>query len=252
MSEYSIKNESSSDYVTNHAPADANINHDSSMKYWKDTPATVSAMLGDLGSFSWYSRIDLRGSANFLAKVRRLVPSTMTKKRLGLGVDCGAGIGRVTSGFLQHVCEVVDAVEPVEDFALLLRQVPSKEHGLIGDIYITGLENWYPTKKYDLIWCQWCIGHITDKQMTEYLVRCRDALTETGVMIIKENISSDPAGNDMYDDLDSSVTRSDRKFREKFKESGLALVASEIQLGFPRKYKLLPVRSYALRPRITA
>ncbi|EED11635.1 conserved hypothetical protein [Talaromyces stipitatus ATCC 10500] len=243
MSASPSKDESRSDYVANRTPVDANIDHTSSMRYWNKTPATVNAMLGDLGSFSWYSRIDLRGSANFLAKVRRLVPSTMTQKRFKLGVDCGAGIGRVTSGLLQQVCEVVDAVEPVENFASLLRQAPLNEHGSVGDIYVTGLENWYPTKKYDLIWYT---------QLTEYLVRCRAALTETGIMIIKENISSDPAGNDMYDDLDSSVTRSDRKFREKFKESGMTLVTSEIQGGFPKKYKLLPVRSYALRPQARA
>jgi protein N-terminal methyltransferase len=254
MSKDLDEGESRGDHITKRAPVDSNIDRDSSIKYWNETPATANAMLGDLGSFSWYSRIDLRGSANFLAKVRRLLSTTISQKRFRLGVDCGAGIGRVSNGFLRHVCEIVDAVEPVEKFASILRQEPQnedgpKEDGLVGDIYVTGLENWLPTKNYDLIWCQWCVGHITDIQLTEYLVRCRAALTETGIMVIKENISTDPTGADMYDDLDSSVTRSDQKFREIFKEAGMTVITSEIQLGFPKKYKLLPVRSYALRPK---
>ncbi|RAO72653.1 uncharacterized protein BHQ10_008665 [Talaromyces amestolkiae] len=238
------------DHSSNRTPVDTNIDRDSSMKYWNETPATANAMLGDLGNFSWYSRIDLRGSANFLAKVRRLSPGTMTHEKFKLGVDCGAGIGRVTNGFLRHVCEVVDAVEPVEKFASIIREESHSHDGLVGDVYVTGLENWLPMKKYDLIWCQWCVGHITDIQLTEYIVRCRAALTETGIMVIKENLSTEPTGADMYDDLDSSVTRSDQKFRELFKEAGMILITSEIQLGFPKKYKLLPVRSYALRPKV--
>jgi protein N-terminal methyltransferase len=238
--------------MTEPASVDSNIDHASSIEYWNSTPATANAMLGDLGNFPWYSRIDLRGSANFLGKVRRLlptIPTTTAGKQFGLGVDCGAGVGRVTEGFLRNVCDVVDAVEPVENFASVLRQGPLKKDGVVGDIYVTGLENWNPTKKYDLIWCQWCVGHITDAQFTEYLVRCRAALTETGIMVVKENMSSDPNGEDMYDDLDSSVTRSDRKYRDIFQKAGMALILSEIQSGFPKKYKLLPVRSYALRPR---
>lgn len=254
MSKILDENESNGDQVAKRAPLDTNIDRDSSLKYWNETPATANAMLGDLGNFPWYSRIDLRGSANFLAKVRRLLPITVTHERFRLGVDCGAGIGRVTNGFLRHVCQVVDAVEPVEKFASVLRQESQGKDGgkdgLIGDIYVTGLESWLPTKKYDLIWCQWCVGHITDTQLMEYIVRCRAALTETGIMVIKENLSTEPTGADMYDDLDSSVTRSDQKFREIFKEAGMILITSEIQTGFPKKYKLLPVRSYALRPQI--
>jgi protein N-terminal methyltransferase len=82
-----------------------------------------------------------------------------------------------------------------------------------------------------------------------YLQRCRDALKETGVIVFKENISTDPNGRDMYDEEDSSVTRTDEKFRALFKEAGLNVIASELQLGFPKNFKLLPVRFYALRPK---
>lgn len=233
--------------VPEHAP-DSYINHAASIKYWNDVPATGNGMLAMLGEYPWYTRIELQGSKNFLAKVRRLLPACKPTGKVKLGVDCGAGVGRITEGFLQHVCEVVDAVEPVEKFTQVLRDGPLMEKGVVGDIYNVGLENWYPEKKYDLIWTQWCVGHITDVQLVEYLKRCRDALTENGIMVIKENNWTNN-GKDDYDDLDSSVTRTDNKFKQLFKEAGMNLITSEIMSGVPKHMNLLPVRSYALRPR---
>ena len=64
-------------------------------------------------------------------------------------------------------------------------------------------------------------------------------------MVIKENMSTDPFGKDMYDELDSRVTRTDAKFRHVFKEAGMEFIWSETQSGFPKQFQLLPVRSYA-------
>lgn len=252
-----------------------------------------------LGGFPQVSRIDLRGSARFLAKIRRLLQiedrqqqqqdeenneaglqqqQQRKSKKLKRGVDCGAGIGRVTDGFLRNVCETVDVVEPVAKFAeviqrgaLVRRTKTSKradegtnnatetseeqgegrkedKEGVVENIYITGLESWVPTEKYDLIWNQWCVGHLTNSQLTTYLQRAADALTPSGILVLKENNSTDPDGKDIYDEVDSSVTRTDETFRKIFKDAGLNLIKAEEQLGFPRHLGLLPVRSYALRP----
>ncbi|KAI9375967.1 alpha-N-methyltransferase NTM1 [Aspergillus egyptiacus] len=232
--------------------ADDNIDAATSIKYWNSVPATANSMLAALGDYPWYSRIDLRGSKTFLAKVRRLVPACSTTGKLSVGVDCGAGVGRVTEGFLSEVCETVDAVEPVEKFTQVLQESALKKSGVVGDIYCVGLEDWFPEKKkYDLIWTQFCVGHLKDSQLIEYLQRCRDALTEGGIIVFKENLSTDLNGNDMYDELDSSVTRTDEKFRHIFKCAGMNVVLSELQTGFPKPFslKLLPVRFYALRPK---
>jgi hypothetical protein len=53
---------------------------------------------------------------------------------------------------------------------------------------------------------QWCVGHLTDSALTEYLKRCAEGIRENGVIVIKENISNCP--EDVYDEVDSSVTRS--------------------------------------------
>ena len=232
------------------APPDSKIDHAASIRYWNSVSATSTDMLAMLGRYPWYTHIDLQGSKCFLAKVRRLTPACTTEGKLARGVDCGAGVGRVTGGFLSQVCEVVDAVEPVEKFTQVLRDSALKRDGLVGDIYTMGLADWNPGNNYyDLIWTQFCVGHLTDVQLKEYIMRCRAALTVTGIMVVKENMSTDPKGEDMYDELDSSVTRTDEKFRSIFKEAGMNLMASEIQSGFPKNFKLLPVRFYALRPK---
>lgn len=224
---------------------DSKIDQAGSIRYWSSVTPNINGMLG---GFPEVSRADLRGSAAFLAKIRRLMPS-IGSNGLQLGVDCGAGIGRVTEGFLCKVCETVDIVEPVERFARVVRDGNLKRDGKIGDIYITGLENWTPNKTYDLIWNQWCLGHLTDDQLVDYLVRCRNALSEKGLLVVKENINS-TVGEDLYDGLDNSVTRSEEKFRSLFRRAGLTIVRSEEQSGFPKRLQLYPVKSFALRPEL--
>ncbi|OJJ42331.1 hypothetical protein ASPZODRAFT_137350 [Penicilliopsis zonata CBS 506.65] len=227
---------------------DAQINTAASIEYWNNVPATANGMLAMLGAYPWYTRIDLRGSRSFLARVRRLIPGCTTEGRLARAVDCGAGVGRVTEGFLGLVSEAVDAVEPVAKFTQVLQASALKrEQKIIQDVYTMGLEDWQPDKAYDLVWIQFCLGHLKDQQLCELLQRCRAALTATGVIVVKENLSTHPQGQDMYDELDSSVTRTDDKFRALFDQAGLRLIASELQLGFPKTFKLLPVRFYALR-----
>ncbi|KAE8151812.1 alpha-N-methyltransferase NTM1 [Aspergillus avenaceus] len=226
-------------------PVDAKIDSALSVNYWNNVPATVNGMLG---GFAQVSRTDLRGSKGFLTKARKLVPGCPTTGKLPLGVDCGAGIGRVIEGFLQHVCDVVDAVEPVGKFSQEIQQGALAKNGVVSDVYTMGIERWVPSKKYDLIWTQWCVMYLTDAQLTEYLVRCGNMLTETGILVVKDNTSNDPQ-EDIYDESDSSLTRTDQRLRDIFHDAGMELLLSERQAGFPKHLNLLPVRSYAMRPR---
>ena len=90
----------------------------------------------------------------------------------------------------------------------------------IGRVFNIGLEAWYPDKEgcepYDLIWIQWCLSQITDVQVVDFLTRMKPALTTPGWIIVKENIGDDTFGGDVYDETDSSVTRTDIKLRELF------------------------------------
>ncbi|KAF2084475.1 hypothetical protein K490DRAFT_49190 [Saccharata proteae CBS 121410] len=236
-------------------PADASIDHAASISYWNSVSPSVDGMLG---GFPHISRIDLRGSQTFLAKLRRSSGRQSTEL-LAHAVDCGAGIGRVTFGFLLKVAQTVDIVEPIEKFTQQLQeQEGAKElidSGRIGTQYNVGLETWDRSElenqayKYDLIWNQWCVGHLTDSQLVAYFQRCKRFLASNGWIVVKENLSTDAQGDDIYDEVDSSVTRTDEKFRSLFAQGGLKIVATEIQRGFPNE--LYPVRMYALRPEST-
>ena len=67
-----------------------------------------------------------------------------------------------------------------------------------------------------------------------------------GWIVVKENLSTEPDGEDTFDETDSSVTRAEESWSRIFGEAGLRVVRPELQAGWPRE--LLPVRTYALRP----
>jgi protein N-terminal methyltransferase len=226
---------------------DAAIDQQAALDYWSSVSADDS---GVLGGYPQVSRIDLQGSSNFLAKLRRKSTVYSEKRRLSNVADCGAGIGRVTKGLLAKVASKVDIIEPVvkltdviikgDDFKEL------REKGIIGDVYNVGLEGWKPDKRYDLIWNQWCLGQLTDAQVVDYLTRIKDHIQPNGWIVVKENMSSDINGQDIFDETDSSITRSDEKFRGFFEKAGLRILATESQRGFPKE--LFSVREYALQP----
>ncbi|KAL9013819.1 MAG: hypothetical protein Q9173_001512 [Seirophora scorigena] len=229
-------------FTTPQAPLDAQISQADALIYWNSIPATVNGMLGGCPHIS---RVDIRGSLIFLEKLRRLHPPPCARS-FARGVDCGAGIGRVTAGVLSRVCDVIDVVEPVEKFAKEVHAADRAGKGTVGEVFVTGLQGWEAREKYDLVWNQWCLGYLTDEELCCHLRRCGKIVKEGGWIVVKENMSTNLQGRDMFDELDSSVTRTDTKFRSLFKDSGLKIVRTEVQSGFPKA--LFPVRIYALQP----
>lgn len=228
---------------------DSQIDHKAAVEYWTGTEASVDGMLG---GYPQVSRIDLQQSANFLAKLRRASSTHPASQKLKRVVDCGAGIGRITLGLLSKVSEVVDVVEPVEKFTREISEGESfkevRGQGGVGRIWNVGLEAWHPKleeQMYDIIWIQWCVGQCTDTQVHDLLLRIQPCVTKGGWIVLKENLSNDPAG-DIYDETDSSVTRTDEKLRQLFTDAKLKLVSTELQRGFPKG--LYGVRMYALQP----
>ncbi|EGP91430.1 unnamed protein product [Zymoseptoria tritici ST99CH_1A5] len=220
------------------APPDSHIDHKAAIAYWSSLPPTVD---GVLGGYPQVSRVDLQGSANFFAKLRRRSKEFPAGSKLKRAADCGAGIGRITTGFLSNVAEIVDIIEPVKSFTDAV-----KDQTYVGAIYNIGLEQWKPEHKYDLIWNQWCVGQLTDVQLVAYLRSLPASLNPGGWIVVKENLSNNAWGEDVYDETDSSVTRADEKFRKLFQEADLKLLSTEVQKGMPKE--LYPVRVYALQP----
>lgn len=116
-------------------------------------------------------------------------------------------IGRITEGLLSDIATEIDVVEPIAKFTAALE---AKKINGVRHIYTMGLEEWTglrsePELQYDLIWVQWCVGHLTDDQLVRFFERCRAVLSAGGVLVLKENLSS--TGADAHDEVDSSVTR---------------------------------------------
>lgn len=228
--------------------ADASINVDQSLEYWNSVSSDVNGMLG---GYPQTSRIDLLGSSNFLTKLRRGKSQYGKQQlsRLSRVADCGAGIGRITKGLLVGVSKKVDVVEPVKKFTdeLVASLETEEDKERIGEVVNLGLQDWAPEPgAYDLIWNQWCLGHLTDSQLVAYLRRCKEGLVKEheSWVVVKENLAGGKV--DIYDEVDSSVTRTDEKFRKLFKEARLRIVSEDLQRGFPKE--LFAVRMYALRP----
>jgi protein N-terminal methyltransferase len=214
---------------------DSRIDVTAAISYWSSIPATDA---GVLGGHPQINSADLRGSYLFVARLLR-----QTSTPLSRVVDCGAGIGRVTRGVLRKIATTVDIVEPIRAFTDHIKDEP-----YVGKIFNVGLEQWDVGEAgvYDMVWHQWCICQLPDTQVVDYLIRVQTALVPGGWIVIKENLVGREAEGDAYDHTDNTVTRSDRKFRNLFKQAKLEVVRGELQRGMPRN--LYRIVMYALQP----
>lgn len=228
---------------------DSQINYGDAINYWSAVPASVDGVLGGFGERTSVPKADIVGSSTFLRKLRSRLDCPSGYEKLTL--DVGAGIGRITRDFLWKVSDSCDLLEPVKPFVQqMTKQLePVRASGKLGDIYEIGMQEWSCAEnkigRYWLIWCQWCVGQLPDEELVSFWMRCRKALIGNGIgtLIVKENIA--PV-EDIFDDTDSSVTRTDAKFRDLFARAHFKLIATDKQKGLPKG--LYPVRMYCLKP----
>lgn len=177
-------------------------------------------------------RVEIAGSKSFISHPlikRRLVASSYA-----YAADCGAGIGRITKNLLSKTFAKTDLIEPIESFNKDVMEGeylrPEREAGKIGQVFSMGLQEFTPEKgKYSIIWNQWCLGHLTDHDLVEYFKRCKEGLSvDGGVILVKENITF---GEDHFDGVDSSCTRTEKSFRAIFSRAGLRILHSATQHG---------------------
>ncbi|CAI5958809.1 unnamed protein product [Closterium sp. NIES-65] len=223
--------------------------YDKGVKYWECVEASVDGVLGGYGAVS---STDAAGSAAFLHEVYGAqLDAARSQGRPLVALDCGAGIGRVTKEFLLHVFNEVDLVEPVRHFIDAARDhlasppssaaSPAASHRAV-NFFCCPLQEFSPDAgRYDVVWVQWCIGHLTDADLIAFLHRCLAGLRPGGIIVLKENTCQKGF---VLDKADSSVTRSDAYFRDLFKQANLQLLKSKVQRGFPSE--LFVVKMYAL------
>ncbi|XP_057503562.1 alpha N-terminal protein methyltransferase 1 isoform X3 [Actinidia eriantha] len=175
--------------------------------YWESVEASEDGVLGGYGHVN---DPDIKSSEAFLNTLLSDQFTDEKRNRHLVVLDCGAGIGRVTRNLLIRYFN--------EEF--------TPDSG-----------------RYDVIWVQWCIGHLTDDDFVSFFKRAKGGLKPGGLFVLKENIAR--AGF-VLDKEDWSVTRSDSYFKELFQHCGLHIYKSKDQKGFPEE--LFPVKMYALTP----
>lgn len=95
-------------------------------------------------------------------------------------LDCGAGIGRITKNLLIRFFDHVDIVEQDCKFveqakkSFLESDKPLPFGHVVDNFYCEGLQTFKPAEKYyDVIWIQWVLNYLTDKDLLGLLNRCR-------------------------------------------------------------------------------
>ena len=209
-----------------------------SKNFWEKQKATDQGMLG---KFPKISGVDIYDSREIIEKYQK--KGILGKKK---AADCGSGVGRVTNFCLSEYFETCDLIDPVAAF---LDEAVKK----LGDYKVrtfpVGIQDWIPDDKYDCIWCQWSVMYLTDEDAVSFFKRCKEALTNKGLIFVKDNISSNDINAEkntcMIDLEDNGLSRSYNHYLELFNKSGLTLVEAQKQANYP-KY-LLPLYTFVLK-----
>ncbi|CAH8833807.1 unnamed protein product [Trichobilharzia szidati] len=212
--------------------------------YWSHVSPTVDGML------SGYTSLNVPDITDSEAFLDEFGPSTTA-----YALDCGAGIGRVTKQLLLPRFSIVDMVELTQSFLDQTEEyIGPTDFPRVGERFCMGLQEFTPpTGRYDLIWIQWVLGHLSDLALLAFLKRCAHGLSPGGVIVIKENVTS-TGGHDEnavnnstevnFDEIDSSYTRPRSAYIKVFKDAGLKLIGEKAQTNFP--LSLYPVRMFAV------
>ncbi|XP_053674872.1 N-terminal Xaa-Pro-Lys N-methyltransferase 1 [Anopheles nili] len=214
--------------------------YNNAKKYWSNVSPTVDGMLGGFGSISF---IDIRGSEQFLKHIYKQKSNPGSRRAL----DCGAGIGRISKNLLLPMFEQVDLVEQDEIFCQTARIELADFGSKLGTVFNAGLQDFTPEEdRYDIIWIQWVLGHLTDEDVVQFFTRCAKGLARGGMIVIKDNFTT---GNEVdVDTQDSSVTRPLLLMKQLLKLGHMRVVKEQRQSSFPKE--LYPVYMLALRPTI--
>lgn len=218
----------------------AEVTPENASKYWGRIDATMD---GVLGGYAHIANTDMGTSLQFAQQF-------LGKSPVKVALDCGAGIGRVTRDVLSQLAQKVDLVELMPKYVEQAKQeLAGAEY--VGTFFVTSLQAFTPHPgKYDLIWIQWVIGHLTDVELVMFLQRCKQGLREDGWIVIKDN-NVNPAeegvvdGKYLIDSDDHSVMRTNSVVKDIISRAGLTVHFEEEQANFPEE--LCPVRMYALR-----
>lgn len=78
------------------------------------------------------------------------------------------------------------------------------------------------------------LPHLIDEDIVIFLMKCKNYLKQNGVIIVKENVREQ---NFYVFREENTLVRTEKMFKEIFKNSGLNLVECFLQQGFPEVKK---------------
>ncbi|KAK8953293.1 Alpha N-terminal protein methyltransferase 1 [Platanthera guangdongensis] len=146
------------------------------ISYWQGVDASVDGVLGGYGHTN---EADVKGSEAFLKPL--LLDRFGSRLRNLVALDCGSGIGRITKNLLLRHFNEVDLLEPVSHFLDAARENIAPEGDMQEDthmavnFYCIPLQEFSPeVGRYDVIWIQWCIGHLPDDDFISFFMRAKD------------------------------------------------------------------------------
>ena len=172
------------------------------LKFWMGVNPDVDGMLQGYGHLS---SSDAEFSTKFL---KSLMEGDKAVTKSGKALDCGAGIGRVSKLVLLPLFNQVDLIDQTKHFIdnapnFIGPELVKK----VGKFHCCGLQDFQPSAHgpYDVVWIQWVIGYLTDSDLVAFFDRCKKALTNEGMLVIKDNMKK--SGESDADDEDGSVCR---------------------------------------------
>ena len=140
--------------------------------------------------------------------------------------------------------ETVDMVDVNPIFLEHAKSFVGEESSRIDKLICSGLQDFTPEpSQYDVIWCQWVLGHLVDDDFVAFFRRCKTGLAPNGLIFVKDNMASGKEKD--FDKEDSCYTRPLPDYVQLFKKSGLTILKQQKQKGFPKG--LYDVYMFALK-----
>ncbi|MCQ2818931.1 MAG: N-terminal Xaa-Pro-Lys N-methyltransferase 1 [archaeon] len=215
--------------------------------HWESKEATIKAVLGGWGETHLPDVKCSNELISGLIKTNILNP--------GRALDCAAGIGRVTQFVLVNFFEEIELFEQDSKFVNKAKELLSSNKKVKG-FYNESLENFdfkNKTNYYDLIWIQWTLENIEDDDLDTFLKKCYNALTDKGLIIVKENIfvRDEYDGNKKYDvnniysQEDLSKQREDIYYIKLFNKNGFNIYRHFLNPNWPQG--IMPMVVYVLK-----
>jgi SAM-dependent methyltransferase len=181
-----------------------------SKKFWSDK--TKKADLDSMCGFKELNSEDLLQTLEIIPKERKF----------NRALDVGSGIGRISYNILYNICESIDLLDINSDFLEIakLNQIEKINHGEIKEakikkFYNTEIQKFDFEEIYDLVFIQWVLEYLDNRQLRRFMKNIHRSLTDDGIVIIKENVNMDDNENLIYPN-EGSFIRPFKKFEEIF------------------------------------